>query len=78
MKTSEITKDYKGLLICYKNEYPCGQLLYDGDQWVYSVGAEISNYPYKESTPHELVQKLIDTNIIDNIMFITYDGKNAN
>lgn len=78
MKTSEITENYKGLLICCKNEYPCGQILYDGDEWVYLTNARVSDYSYNEYTPHELIQKLIDDEIIDNIMFITYDGKNAN
>ncbi len=78
MKTSEITENYKGLLVCYKNEYPCGQILYDGDEWVYLTSAGINNYSYNEYTPHELVQKLLDDKIIDNIMFISYNGENAN
>lgn len=78
MKTNEITKSYKGLLICYKSDYPCGQILYDGDEWVYITSASINNYTYNEYTPHELVQKLLDDKIIDNIMFINYNGENAN
>lgn len=77
MKTNEITENYKGLLICYKGDYPCGQILYDGDEWVYITNAGINNYAYNEYTPHELVQKLLDDKIIDNIMFINYNGENA-
>lgn len=78
MKTNDITKDYKGLLIGIKNEYPSGQILYDGDEWVYINSVNIISIEANDYTPHKLVQYLLDNNIIDNIMFITYDGKNAN
>ena len=42
MVTSEITKDNKTLLICYKNSYPCGQILYNGSRWIYITSVDIN------------------------------------
>lgn len=78
MVTNEITKDNKALLICYKNSYPCGQILYNGSKWIYITSVDVNKVNYAEDTPHNLVQKLLDKEIIDNIMFFTYNGENAN
>lgn len=78
MVTNEITKDNKTLFICYKNSYPCGQILYNGSKWIYITSVDINKVNYVEDTPHNLVQKLLDKEIIDNIMFFTYNGENAN
>lgn len=78
MVTNEITKDNKTLLICYKSLYPCGQILYNGDKWIYITSVDVNKINYAEDTPHNLVQKLLDKEIIDNIMFFTYNGENAN
>ena len=75
---NEITKDNKTLLICYKNSYPCGQILYNGSKWIYITSVDVNKINYAEDTPHNLVQKLLDKEIIDNIMFFTYNGENAN
>lgn len=78
MVTNEITKDNKTLLICYKNSYPYGQILYNESKWIYITSVDINKVNYAEDTPHNLVQKLLDKEIIDNIMFFTYNGENAN
>lgn len=78
MVTNEITKDNKTLLICYKDGYPCGQILYSGNKWVYIISVDINKTSYEGDTPHDLVQELLDKKIITNIMFVTYNGENAN
>ena len=77
MVTNEITKDNKTLLICYKNSYPCGQILYNGDKWIYITSVDVNKINHEGGTPHDIVQKLLDEAIIDNIMFFTYNGENA-
>jgi hypothetical protein len=42
MVTNEITKDNKTLLICYKDSYPCGQILYNGSKWVYITSVDVN------------------------------------
>lgn len=78
MVTNEITKDNKTLLICYKNSYPCGQILYNGNKWIYITSVDVNKINHEGNTPHDLVQQLLDEAIIDNIMFFTYNGENAN
>ena len=78
MVTNDITKDNKTLLICYKDSYPCVLILYNGSKWIYITSVDVNKVNYVEDTPHNLVQKLLDKEIIDNIMFFTYNGENAN
>ena len=43
-------------------------------KYKYANSVDINKVNYAEDTPHNLVQKLLDKEIIDNIMFFTYNG----
>ena len=79
MVTNEITKDNKHYLSAIKINIPVGKYYTTGvSGYIYITSVDINKVNYAEDTPHNLVQKLLDKEIIDNIMFFTYNGENAN
>jgi hypothetical protein len=77
MKTSDINRLYQGLLVCYKDSYPVGQIVYTNKKWIYIDRVQVDIALEEKDNPHELIKELLDSNIIDNVTFINYYGKTS-
>lgn len=72
---SAITKNYKGIIIAYKEGMAVGRISYcsDGDSWYFYDDIDDASYSEVEDTLLKLINKLADTrHIADNFRLLEF------
>ena len=72
---SAITKNYKGIIIAYKEDIAVGRISYcsDGDSWYFYDNIDDTVYIEVKDTLLELINELIDTrHIADNFRLLEF------
>lgn len=71
---SEITTDFNGIIIGYKNNKPKGYIAYY-DDWYYNIDIEFSSFTNTfASTLLELISKLIKDGYCDSFKVIEFES----
>lgn len=72
---SAITKNYKGIIIAYKEDVAIGRISYcsEGDSWYFCDNIDDTKYIEVKDTLLELINELIDTrHIADNFRLLEF------
>lgn len=72
---SAITKNYKGIIIAYKEDIVVGRISYcsDGDSWYFYDNIDDTDYIEVKDTLLELINELIDTrHIADDFRLLEF------
>ena len=70
-----ITKNYKGIIIAYKEDMAVGRISYcsDGDSWYFYDNIDDAEYIEVKDTLLELINELIDTrHVADNFRLLEF------
>lgn len=73
----KISDNFQGMIVVSDKEYVLGQILYDGDEWIYLTCIGTPYFEFSDYALDNLIKNLKENYRITQLLIINFNGENA-
>lgn len=72
VEVSEISDDYKGIILCYNGEKAVGYIFHNYDTWYYNIDIDVEESMTDDDTLISLIKRLVQAGTCNRFKVVTF------